>query len=171
MHWPVAQRADLSVDLALTENPYPTWQAMEALVAKGKARNIGVSKCVRPCSRVMLTKGSFNARRLANLTANKLAHVPAVNQVELNFWNPQPELVKWAREHNVILEAYSPLGSTRQVGESLKVPEVRLRCWRAWWERLTVAAGEGDRGEALHHPGAGAHLMAGTARRASTAVP
>lgn len=33
-------------------------------------------------------------RRLRNLTANPLKYKPAVNQVELNFWNPQPELVK-----------------------------------------------------------------------------
>ncbi|KZV96490.1 hypothetical protein EXIGLDRAFT_643065 [Exidia glandulosa HHB12029] len=111
MHWPVAQRSDGSVNTDLTENPYPTWQAMEKLVEKGKARNIGVS--------------NFNIRRLTNLTSNKLKHIPAVNQVELNFWNPQPELVKWALEHNVILEAYSPLGSNRQVSESLNVPEVK----------------------------------------------
>lgn len=34
------------VDEALTADPYPTWQALEALVAKGKVRNIGVSKSV-----------------------------------------------------------------------------------------------------------------------------
>ena len=32
--------------------------------------------------------------RLENLTANSLKYQPAVNQVELNFWNPQPELLK-----------------------------------------------------------------------------
>lgn len=51
--------------------------------------------------------------------------MPAVNQVELNFWNPQPELVSRAKEHGVILEAYSPLGSIKQVVASLKVPEVK----------------------------------------------
>ncbi|EJD51037.1 Aldo/keto reductase [Auricularia subglabra TFB-10046 SS5] len=111
IHWPVAQKADGKVDLDLTENPYATWQALEKLVDNGKARNIGVS--------------NFNIRRLSNLTANKLKHVPAVNQVELNFWNPQPELVKWAKKNNVILEAYSPLGSNKQVGESVNVPEVK----------------------------------------------
>ncbi|KAH7096727.1 NADP-dependent oxidoreductase domain-containing protein [Auriculariales sp. MPI-PUGE-AT-0066] len=100
MHWPVAQNADRSLDKELSENPFPTWQAMERLVAKGKARNIGVS--------------NFTPRRLANLTANKdIKIIPAINQ-----------LVKWAAEHNVILGAYSPLGSNNQVKESLKVPEV-----------------------------------------------
>ena len=32
------------LDHGLTEDPYPTWRALEAVVAKGKVRNIGVSK-------------------------------------------------------------------------------------------------------------------------------
>jgi diketogulonate reductase-like aldo/keto reductase len=32
--------------------------------------------------------------RLQNLTANPLKIQPAVNQVELNYWNPQPDLLK-----------------------------------------------------------------------------
>lgn len=32
--------------------------------------------------------------RVKNLTANPLKIKPAVLQVELNYWNPQPELVK-----------------------------------------------------------------------------
>ncbi|KAG9085840.1 hypothetical protein FS749_004070, partial [Ceratobasidium sp. UAMH 11750] len=47
-----------------------------------------------------------------------------VNQVELNFFNPQPGLVKWSKDNGVLLEAYSPLGSNKQVGESLKNPTV-----------------------------------------------
>lgn len=68
-----------------------------------------------------------------------------MNQVELNFWNPQPELLKvnkphicallahdiiyshlqWAKENDLLLEAYSPLGSNNQVKETLSVPEVK----------------------------------------------
>ena len=48
-----------------------------------------------------------------------------MNQVELNFWNPQPELLAWAREHGLLLEAYSPLGSNDQVKKTLGVPEVQ----------------------------------------------
>ncbi|CAE6365031.1 unnamed protein product, partial [Rhizoctonia solani] len=96
----------------LTENPLPTWKKLEELVAKGKIRNIGVS--------------NFNIRRLTNLTgAPDIRIRPAINQVELNFFNPQPELVKWSKENNVLLESYSPLGSHSQVGESLKNPVVQ----------------------------------------------
>ncbi|KAG1771927.1 NADP-dependent oxidoreductase domain-containing protein [Suillus placidus] len=94
------------MDEDLTADPYPTWQKLEELVDKGKIRNIGISK-------------------IQNLTANKLKYQPAVNQVELNFWNPQPELLKWSKENGLLLEAYSPLGSNKQVGKSLSVPEVK----------------------------------------------
>ncbi|KDQ49217.1 hypothetical protein JAAARDRAFT_43007 [Jaapia argillacea MUCL 33604] len=111
IHWPVAfKKATTNIDEQLTADPYPTWQKLEEMVAKGKVKNIGVS--------------NFNIPRLKNLTANPLKIQPAVNQVELNFFNPQPELLKYCKENNLLLEAYSPLGSTQQVGATLKRPEV-----------------------------------------------
>ncbi|CAL1701605.1 unnamed protein product [Somion occarium] len=108
IHWPIAFKKGSNnvLDKELTANPYPTWQKLEELVDKGKIRNIGISK-------------------IKNLTANPLKHKPAVNQVELNYFNPQPELLKWSKENGLLLEAYSPLGSTKQVKEALSVPEVK----------------------------------------------
>ncbi|KAG8214832.1 NADP-dependent oxidoreductase domain-containing protein [Butyriboletus roseoflavus] len=108
IHWPIAFKKDGNniLEEDLTADPYPTWQKLEELVDKGKVRNIGISK-------------------VQNLTSNSLKYQPAVNQVELNFWNPQPELLKWSKENGLLLEAYSPLGSNKQVGESLAVPEVK----------------------------------------------
>ncbi|KIK91961.1 hypothetical protein PAXRUDRAFT_830404 [Paxillus rubicundulus Ve08.2h10] len=113
IHWPIAfkKKGNNILDEDLTEDPYPTWKKLEELVDKGKIRNIGIS--------------NFNIRRIQNLTANPLKHQPAVNQVELNFWNPQPELLKWSKENDLLLEAYSPLGSNKQVSETLAVPEVK----------------------------------------------
>ncbi|KAG2118392.1 NADP-dependent oxidoreductase domain-containing protein [Suillus clintonianus] len=113
IHWPIAFKKEGNniMDEDLTADPYPTWQKLEELVDKGKIRNIGIS--------------NFNIRRIQNLTANKLKYQPAVNQVELSFWNPQPELLKWSKENGLLLEAYSPLGSNQQVGKSLSVPEVK----------------------------------------------
>lgn len=113
IHWPVAFKKGQGqeVDHDLTESPYPTWQKLEEMVQKGKVRNIGVS--------------NFNIRRLQNLTANPLKYQPAVNQVELSYWNPQPELLKWAKSNDLLLEAYSPLGSQNRVKETLEVPEVK----------------------------------------------
>lgn len=48
-----------------------------------------------------------------------------INQVELSWFNPQPKLVSWAKANNIILEAYSPLGSNNQVKKGLAVPEVK----------------------------------------------
>ncbi|EIN12084.1 hypothetical protein PUNSTDRAFT_99490 [Punctularia strigosozonata HHB-11173 SS5] len=118
MHWPVAFKKGEThddgspvIDEALTADPYPTWQKLEEMVEKGKARNIGVS--------------NFNIRRMQNLTANPLKIRPAVNQVELNLFNPQPDLLAWARANHLLLEAYSPLGSQDRVRDSLSHPAVR----------------------------------------------
>ncbi|KAF8308930.1 Aldo/keto reductase [Clavulina sp. PMI_390] len=111
IHWPVAQDQSGKLLRDLTENPYPTWKKLEEMVDKGKIRNIGVS--------------NFNIRRLTNLTANPLKYYPAINQVELNWFNPQPQLVSWAHENDILLEAYSPLGSSTQVKKGLEVPEIK----------------------------------------------
>jgi len=81
------------------------------LVDKGKIRNIGIS--------------NFNIPRIKNLTENPLKYSPAVNQVELNFWNPQPELLKWAKDHGLPLQAYSPLGGNNEVGKTFSHPLVK----------------------------------------------
>jgi len=113
IHWPIAfkKEGNMVLDVELTADPYPTWKKLEEMVDKGKVRNIGIS--------------NFNIARIKNLTANPLKYKPAVNQVELNYFNPQPELLKWAKENDLLLEAYSPLGSTRQVKDTLALPVVR----------------------------------------------
>ncbi|KAJ7268076.1 NADP-dependent oxidoreductase domain-containing protein [Mycena rebaudengoi] len=62
----------------------------------------------------MVEKGkvrNIGVSKLVNLTANPLKIQPAVNQ--------------WSKENNLLLEAYSPLGSTSKVGDTLAVPEVK----------------------------------------------
>lgn len=63
------------------------------------------------------TQSSDVYRRLRNLTANPLKYKPAVNQVELNFWNPQPELVKVRASHSCAASYPIPNpDTTRSVG-------------------------------------------------------
>ncbi|KAL5524269.1 hypothetical protein ACEPAF_9409 [Sanghuangporus sanghuang] len=112
IHWPIAfKKGGSGYYKELTENPYPTWQKLEEMVERGKVRNIGLS--------------NFNIRRIQNLTANPLKIKPAALQVELSYWNPQPDLVKWAKENNLPVEAYSPLGGDKQVKETLQLPVVK----------------------------------------------
>ncbi|BGP42718.1 hypothetical protein JCM10449v2_006730 [Rhodotorula kratochvilovae] len=99
MHWPVAfsSSSGPKIDWPLTNDVSPTWAEMEKLVEQGKTKHIGVS--------------NFTIGRCEKLL--KTAKIkPAVNQVELNLHLAQPELVKWSQENNILLEAYSPLGST-----------------------------------------------------------
>lgn len=85
------------VDHKLTEDVVSTWKALEKLVKKGKVRNIGVC--------------NFNERRLKTLLA--AAEVPvSVLQVELSLSCHQPELVQFAKDNKIAVQAYSPLGST-----------------------------------------------------------
>ncbi|KAF5367760.1 hypothetical protein D9758_009844 [Tetrapyrgos nigripes] len=112
IHWPVAfSSGPEAYDADLTANPYPTWKKLEEMVEKGKVRNIGVS--------------NFNIQRMKNLTANPLKILPAINQVEINYFLPQPKLVEWSKQSGILLEAYSPLGSDKRVKESLNAPVVK----------------------------------------------
>jgi diketogulonate reductase-like aldo/keto reductase len=93
---------------------------MEEMVDKGKVRNIGISKCVLYTISSMISRElttliaqfqycqvccfhtahigvihmSVLPNRMKNLTANPLKYQPAVNQVELSYWIPQPELIQ-----------------------------------------------------------------------------
>lgn len=104
MHWPVAFKYEdghkedgkVAIDWPLTLDPTPTWKAMEALVDAGLVRAIGVSN---------FTKGRIEA--LAKNARIKIA----ANQVELNLFCAQPELVKYCQDNDIVIESYSPLGS------------------------------------------------------------
>ena len=71
-----------------------SWTALEEIQAEGGAKSIGVS--------------NYTINHLEQM--NEYAKVmPAVNQVELHVFLQQPELLDYCREHNIVVEAYSPL--------------------------------------------------------------
>ncbi|WP_318531111.1 aldo/keto reductase [Lapidilactobacillus bayanensis] len=75
-----------------------SWRAMEEAVNAGKIRAIGVS--------------NFRAKHLDELY--KTATVkPTVNQIYLNPSDLQPEVTSYNEAHNLLSEAYSPLGTGR----------------------------------------------------------
>ncbi|MFW7395379.1 aldo/keto reductase, partial [Vagococcus fluvialis] len=92
IHWP--NPVDLRPDFA-TGNA-ESWRAMEEAVAEGKIKAIGVS--------------NFHPHHIDALL--KTAKIkPVVNQIFLNPSDMQPEIVSYCREKDILLEAYSPLGT------------------------------------------------------------
>ena len=93
------------VDLLLLHFPVSllrkkSWQALEEIKATGGAKSIGVS--------------NYTIRHLEEMKS--YAHEkPAVNQVELHVFLQQPELVAYCQDHNIVVEAYSPLAHARQM--------------------------------------------------------
>lgn len=73
-----------------------TWQAMEALVDAGKARNIGLSNFNTQGVREVLTYARIK---------------PQVLQVELHPQLQQNKLLRFCREHDIVVTGFSPLGS------------------------------------------------------------
>ncbi|MBR7007429.1 MAG: aldo/keto reductase [Ruminococcus sp.] len=82
-----------------------TWKAFEELYNAGKIRAIGTS--------------NFRQHHITELL--KTAQIsPQVNQIRLCPGETQPELVAFCKQHGILLEAYSPLGT----GKIFSVPEI-----------------------------------------------
>lgn len=112
VHWPIAAEANKErmpklgadgkyvIKQELTENPEPTWRAMEEIYRSGKARAIGVS--------------NWTIEGLKKLLGH--AEIPPhVNQIEIHPFLPNSELVDFCFAHNILPAAYSPLGSQNQI--------------------------------------------------------
>ncbi len=83
-----------------------TWKAFEELYKEGRIRSIGLS--------------NFRQHHIEELM--KTATVaPMVNQIRLCPGETQDELVAYNRSHNILVEAYSPLGT----GKIFKVAEMQ----------------------------------------------
>lgn len=118
MHWPVAQKPSSQFPKSgedfLGQDNAPiqkTWKAMEALVEKGLTKHIGVA--------------NFNINNLEKL--REIATIkPEMNQVELHPNLVQEELVKFCKKHDILMTAYSPLGSKDRVSQMKKDDEPDL---------------------------------------------
>lgn len=110
-HWPVAIPPGSSELMPLNSNnerivlPIEEWsyvdtyKGMQKLVELGLTKAIGVS--------------NYNIPKLEKLLNDKdIQIVPACNQVEMHPCLPQPELVEYCKSKNILIECYSPLGST-----------------------------------------------------------
>ncbi|KAK9313243.1 NADP-dependent oxidoreductase domain-containing protein [Lipomyces starkeyi] len=112
VHWPIAAEKEdqftpkigpdgkYVILKDLTENPEPTWRAMEKIYAEDKARAIGVSNWT--------IKGLEQLLSFAKVE-------PHVNQIEIHPFLPNKELVDYLEKNDILPQAYSPLGSQNQV--------------------------------------------------------
>ncbi|CAH6719639.1 NAD(P)H-dependent D-xylose reductase [[Candida] jaroonii] len=55
---------------------------------------------------------NYSVPKLRELLRNRKRYVPVVNQIEYHPQLPQKDLENFCAEHNIILEAYSPVGGT-----------------------------------------------------------
>ncbi|GEO74349.1 aldo keto reductase [Levilactobacillus namurensis DSM 19117] len=108
------------VDLYLIHAPWPwneigkdcdaanldVWRAMEEIYATGKAKAIGVS--------------NFNVHDLQNILSHAEV-APMVDQIQYYVGYTEPKIVKFATDHNLLVEAYSPLAT----GDMLNNPAVK----------------------------------------------
>jgi alcohol dehydrogenase (NADP+) len=106
IHWPIAFAHGVefpqSRDEYLTLEEVPleaTWEAMQQVEQAGLTRQIGVS--------------NMGPERIAALS--QAGRAPAVNQVECHPHLQQRELLAFCDERDIVLTAYSPLGSTDRV--------------------------------------------------------
>jgi 2,5-diketo-D-gluconate reductase A len=87
IHWPLPTRYD--------GDYVSTWQTLEEFYRDGRARSIGVS--------------NFQPRHLRRLHAEGQVP-PAVDQIEVNPYLTQDEVRGFCAEHQIAVEAWSPLG-------------------------------------------------------------
>ncbi len=114
VHWPVSLRPGVTFPrggkdyLSDAEAPMSeTWAGMEQTVMRGLCRHIGVS--------------NFSRGRIEQLLDSATIR-PVVNQVECHPYLAQSDLVRWTGEQDMVLTAYSPLGSADR-SEMLKKPD------------------------------------------------
>jgi 2,5-diketo-D-gluconate reductase A len=98
IHWPLPMRYDGDF--------VSTWDTLGEFYREGRARSIGVS--------------NFQAHHLRRLHAQSDIP-PAVNQIEVNPYLTQDELRAFCTEHQIAVEAWSPIA---RGGRLLNDPEV-----------------------------------------------
>lgn len=118
MHWPVALKPGVSFPekaedfISLSEVPLiDTWQAIEECMQQGLTQHIGVS--------------NFSQKKLEEL--RQQADIkPEMNQVEMHPFLQQNDLLTYCKDQEILMTAYSPLGSNDRPERVRKADAISL---------------------------------------------
>lgn len=91
VHWPCVAKSNPK----WKEINAATWRGFEKMYKDGKIRAIGVSNYLPEQLNALFETAEIK---------------PMVNQIEFHPGYYQPELVRWCKAHNMVVEAWSPLG-------------------------------------------------------------
>jgi 2,5-diketo-D-gluconate reductase A len=94
IHWPLPTRYD--------GDYVSTWNTLEEFYREGRARSIGVS--------------NFQSHHLRRLH-QECEISPAVNQIEVNPYLTQDDVRAFCAEHQIAVEAWSPLARGKALGD------------------------------------------------------
>lgn len=83
---------------------FDTWQALEKLYGEGVVNAIGVS--------------NFLPHHIENILES-CEIAPAINQIEFHPGYSQLATVEYCQKHNILVQAWSPLGRTRVLDDPL----------------------------------------------------
>lgn len=100
IHWPQPSPDHREWKALDTE----TWRALEELYDEGKVRAIGLS--------------NFLPHHMENLLENCRVR-PAVNQIEFHPGHTQETVVRYCQEHEILVQAWSPIGRGRVLEDEL----------------------------------------------------
>lgn len=105
IHWPVVKNKDGD----WKQDNIETWKAFEDLYDEGKLKAIGVS--------------NFAVPHLTNILDNSRIK-PMVNQIRLHPGVLQQDTVDLSREHDIVIEGWSPLSPMKYLHDDQKIKEL-----------------------------------------------
>ncbi|MCH7399161.1 aldo/keto reductase [Belliella sp. DSM 107340] len=118
IHWPISFKKGVGFaenrEQYFTYSDVPlsqTWQGMQGLKSEGLTKHIGMS--------------NFNISKLKEVLAIG-GDGPEMNQVEMHPFLRQEKLVEFCKSNNILMTAYSPLGSGDRSTSSKKADEPKL---------------------------------------------
>lgn len=108
------QPKDVEGNLVFSDIDYiDTWKAMEKLVDLGLVKSIGVS--------------NFNSEQITRILENCRIK-PVNNQVECSPSLNQKKLIKFCKERDIVVTAFSPLTRPHRYEKDKSLPKPALQC-------------------------------------------